>query len=76
MIESAELNRYRNIKLIDAKTIGELEFLLANLNTPYSLLQLYHDGQNHIACILPMRKINDAYIRRIKNGKLSKKESP
>lgn len=64
-----DLNAYRRLKFITGKTADELELLLTRLPVMYRLINVYHDGQNHVACILPERKINDLIIRRIKNGK-------
>lgn len=57
MMNTNELNLYRNLELIEAKSALELRDRLREVRGILSIVQIYSDGKKHYALVLSNRKI-------------------
>ncbi|GEM_PF-6085179 len=55
-------NKFKNAITLEAKTSRELLTLIKSINCHVEVIQIYHDGVNHIAVVITEKKI----IRKIK----------
>ena len=59
------LNPHKNIAVIKAQSPMGLRNKLLFISVPFGIIQIYHDGKNHIAWISPDRKLSPKMLAMI-----------
>ena len=60
------LNSYQNLVFILAGSVETLSEKLNLIKTPFKVVNVYHDGVNHVCWILPDRKLTKSLIDKLK----------
>lgn len=66
------LNPHKNIEVIKAQSTQGLRSKLQSILTPFGIIEMYHDGENHIAWISPDRKFSDGMRNKMNKADKSK----
>jgi len=56
------LNKYKNAVTLESKTSQGLLQMIQDIRCPVEIIQIYHDGKNHVAVIVTEKKL----VRKIK----------